>query len=868
MPLFCDVALPVPLDQAFTYAVNGVVPVVGARVLVPFSGQMLMGVVVRVHEDAPADGFEIKPVQQVLDDAALLPDELMKLAGWIAQYYVAPLGEVLRGMLPLAAEVKRHSFYRIAEPGRKVLYEGAAKGSSRRSKLSPEEQNREYAVLNYLEGGEQAKMSALRSATGANKALLEGMVRKKWLTREAVAEERDARRLEKVAVLMGVGAAEANRRSFDDTSRDEAARGSAQDDNSNLQASGRVAGAGLRLPKLNENQLAVMAELAAVGGRMRVRDLRQTLTAVPESTLTTLVKRGLVTIEEIAEDFHMGGVGAHGKKHAHEHALNEAQMEALGTIAAAMTKGGFAPHLLYGVTGSGKTTVYFAAMQRALDAGKSALLLVPEIGLTPAMTGQMVAAFGGEVALLHSQLTPDERAEQWHRIRRGEARIVVGTRSAVFAPMVKLGLIIVDEEHDSSYKQEETPRYHGRDVAVMRAKFNEAAVVLGSATPSLESWANAEKGRYVRVEMRKRVADRPLPAVELVDMRTEFKETGQEQIFSRRLIEETQYTLDRGEQAIILLNRRGYSFVVMCRSCGDKIECENCAISMTYHKPVSGNDAIAQPGQRLECHYCGFRRGVAKICPKCGSEHLYFLGAGSQQGEERLQEIFPAARIGRMDRDTVRGRSDMERLLSRLHAGEINLLVGTQMIAKGHDIHGVTLVGVVGADFALGLPDFRAAERVFQLLTQVSGRAGRGDLPGKVLVQTYHPDHYAIQFAAQHDYPGFVAKEMQYRRWMHYPPYAVLANVVIQSEKLEEATAWSAALGRWFERTRLDKVRVLGPAAAPIVRLKRIYRYHFVLKAERRQTLGAALRAMLTFAETHGIARRNLVIDVDAVHLM
>ncbi|MBN9617838.1 MAG: DEAD/DEAH box helicase family protein, partial [Acidobacteriales bacterium] len=424
MPLFCDVALPVPLDQTFTYVTNGVSPVVGARVLVPFSGQRLMGVVVRVHQDAPADGFEVKPIQQVLDNTALLPDELMKLAGWIAQYYVAPLGEVLRGMLPLAAEVKRHFVYRIAEPGRKVLYEGASRGSSRRSKLSPEEQNREYAVLNYLEGGEQAKMSALRSATGANKSLLEGMVRKKWLVREAVAEERDARRLEKVAVLVEA-----------------------------------------RLPKLNENQTAILAELAAVGGRMRVRDLRQTLAGVPESTLGTLVKRGLVTIEEVVGDFHMGSVGLpHGKKYAHEHALNEAQMEAVGTIAAAMAKGGFAPHLLYGVTGSGKTAVYFAAMQRALDAGKSALLLVPEIGLTPAMTGQLVAAFGGEVALLHSQLTPDERAEQWHRIRRGEARVAVGTRSAVFAPMAKLGLIIVDEEHDSSYKQEETPRYHGRDV--------------------------------------------------------------------------------------------------------------------------------------------------------------------------------------------------------------------------------------------------------------------------------------------------------------------------------------------------------------------------------------------------------------------
>jgi primosomal protein N' (replication factor Y) len=848
MALYCDVALPVPLDQAFTYAVNGVVPVVGARVLVPFSGQRLMGVVVRVHEDAPADGFEIKPVQQVLDEAALLPDELMKLAGWIAQYYVAPLGEVLRGMLPLAAEVKQHFFYRIAEAGCRVLYEGAAKGSSRRSRLTAEEQNREYAVLNYLEGGEQAKMSALRSATGANKGLLEGMVKKKWLVREAVAEERDARRLEKIAVLAhGSG------------SREEGVGSSEQ-----------KPGLGGRLPRLNENQLAVMAELAAVGGRMRVRELRMSLTraGVPESTLGTLVKRGLVMIEEVTEEFHLGGVSAQGKKHAHEHALNEAQMEALGTIAAAMEKGGFRPHLLYGITGSGKTSVYFAAMQRALDAGNSALLLVPEIGLTPAMAGQMFAAFGGEVALLHSQLTPDERAEQWHRIRRGEARIVVGTRSAVFAPMVKLGLIIVDEEHDSSYKQEETPRYHGRDVAVMRAKLNEAVVVLGSATPSLESWANAEKGRYARVEMRERVMDRPLPLVELVDMRTEFRETGQEQIFSRRLIEETQATLDRGEQVILLLNRRGYSTVVMCRSCGEKIECENCAISMTYHKKVSENDAVAQPGQRLECHYCGYRRAVPTKCPKCESEHLYFLGAGSQQGEERLQELFPSARIGRMDRDTVRGRSDMERLLARLHGGEINLLVGTQMIAKGHDIHGVTLVGVVGADFQLGLPDFRAAERVFQLLTQVSGRAGRGDLIGKVLVQTYHPDHYAIQFAAQHDYPGFVAKEMQYRRWMHYPPYAVLANVLIQSEKLEEATAWAATLGRWFQQARLEKVRVLGPAAAPIVRLKRIYRYHFVLKAERRQVLGETLRAMLAFAEMQGIARRNLVVDVDAVQLM
>ena len=830
MPLYCDVALPVPLDQTFTYRVEAVVPAVGGRVLVPFGGQRLMGVVVRLHDRALPEGVEAKPVQSVLDDGALLPDELMGLASWIAQYYVAPLGEVLRGMLPLSAEVRRQWFYRLAEPGRKVLYEGAAKGSSRRSRLTPEEQNREYAVLNYLEDGEPAKASALRSSTGSGKALLDGMVRKRWLVREATAHERDARRVERVVVLV------------EDA----------------------------RLPKLNENQTAILAELAAVGGRMRLRELRERLREahVPESTIGTLVRRALLRTEEVEESFHLGGVGLPaGKKHAHEQVLNEAQTEALATIVGSLEKGGFHPHLLYGVTGSGKTAVYVAAMQRALAAGRSALLLVPEIGLTPAMAGQMHAAFAGDVALLHSQLTPDERAQQWHRIRRGEARVVVGTRSAVFAPLPDLGLLIVDEEHDSSYKQEETPRYHGRDVAVMRAKLNGSVIVLGSATPSLESWANAERGRYSRIEMLTRVADRPLPEVDLVDMRTEFREVGREEIFSRRLLEETQATLDRGEQAIILLNRRGYSFLVMCRSCGEKIECENCAISMTFHKPVSGPDLHAQAGQRLECHYCGFRRSVPTRCPKCESEHLYYLGAGSQQGEERLQELFPNARIGRMDRDTVRGRGDMERLLTRLHAGEINLLVGTQMIAKGHDIHGVTLVGVVGADFALGLPDFRAAERVFQLLTQVSGRAGRGELPGRVLVQTYHPDHYAIRFAQAHDYPGFVAKEMQYRRWMHYPPMAVLANVVVQSESMEEAAGWAATLGRWFGGRPMPGLRVLGPAAAPIVRLKRIYRYHFVLKSDQRKVLAETLRGMLVYADAERVPRRSLIIDVDAVHL-
>jgi primosomal protein N' (replication factor Y) len=821
VPAFCDVALPVPLDRAFTYALGEATPPIGARVLVPFRNEKMTGIVLRVHDEPPP--VEAKPILNILDEESIFSPQLLELAQWIAQYYIAPVGEVLRAMLPLMSEVRKQVLYRITDLGREALFEGAEQGSSRRSRRSPEEQDTEYKVLNYLENGDAVRAATLRSATGVAAHLLAGMLRKKWIIRETTAAPRDARRTVRYAVLI------------EDA----------------------------RLPKLNDNQTAILAELAGSGGELPITELHRL--DVPVSTLATLVKRELVRIEARPADFHLTQLST---LHRSVHALNPAQQAALDTITAAVETAEFSPHLLHGVTGSGKTAVYLAAMQRALDRGKSAILLVPEIGLTPAMAAQLHHAFGSEVALLHSALTPEERSEQWHRIRHGDARVVVGTRSAIFAPVENLGLIVVDEEHDSSYKQESMPRYHARDTAVMRAKLANATIVLGSATPSLESWHNARQGKYAQIEMHERVMNRPLPLVDLVDMRREFQETGQEHLFSRALIDQTQATLDRGEQAIILLNRRGYSFVVMCRACGEKLQCENCSISLTYHKPVTTSDGHAPVGQRLECHYCGYKRTVPQRCPECDSEHLYFLGAGSQQGEERLQEIFPGARIGRMDRDTVRGRADMERLLMRLHSGEINLLVGTQMIAKGHDIHGVTLVGVVGADFALGLPDFRAAERVFQLLTQVSGRAGRGELTGTVLVQTYHPDHYAIECAAKHDFHAFVEREMKYRKWMHYPPCAALANLTLQSSRLEEAAGWATSLGRWFQSTQLNGVRVLGPATAPIARIKRIYRFHLVLKAEKRQALARTLRLALAQSDALNIPRRNLIVDVDAVNLM
>jgi primosomal protein N' (replication factor Y) (superfamily II helicase) len=841
MPECCEVALPVPLDRVFTYAVaEGQHPQRGARVVAPFRNESLIGVVTAVRVPTPAD-FEVRSLDRILDDEPLLSEQLLTLAEWMAQYYLAPLGEVLRGMLPLMAEVQRTVYYRITDLGRDLLAESvegsdchvsrakdgapglradSKTGSKRRGKLSPEDQDQEHRVLARLASGEPVKMSALRKATGATLPVLSGLLRKKWIARETSTVERDARRMERFAVLIPE----------------------------------------TRLPTLTAKQQAILAELAACGGELPLAQLRQR--DLSASTLDTLVGRQLVRIETRPAPFRLGGLLPASAPFL----LNEPQMEALASIASAL--GAFHPFLLHGVTGSGKTAVYLAAMQRALDRGLASILLVPEIGLTPQTAGLLDQAFGRRVALLHSALTPEERSEQWRRIQSGDAPIVVGTRSAIFAPAPNLGLILVDEEHDQSYKQEETPRYNARDVAVMRAKLAGAVVVVGSATPSLETWQNSVQGKYARIEIRDRVMNRPLPEVELIDMRREFQETGQDQLFSRALVEQTSQALERGEQALILLNRRGYSFAVICRACGEKLECENCAISLTHHKPPAEDAGEAREGQRLECHYCGYRRAVPARCPKCASEHLYYLGAGSEQGEERLGEIFPGARIGRMDRDTVRGRHDLERLLARLHSKEINLLVGTQMIAKGHDIHGITLVGVVGCDHSLSMPDFRAAERVFQLMTQVSGRAGRGELPGRVVVQTYYPDHYAIVAASKHDYVSFVDRELKYRRWMHYPPFGVLANVLVQSQKLEEAVGWTSEIGKWFEKAAPDGVRVLGPCTAPIARIKGTYRFHLILKGSSRKALNAALRAMLTHTDAVGIARRNLVVDVDALRLM
>jgi primosomal protein N' (replication factor Y) (superfamily II helicase) len=850
MSEFCDVALPVPLDIVFSYRIlPNSRPVVGGRVLVPFRQKRMTGIVVELHDRKPT--VETKSILSVLDPEPALDDHLLRLGRWIAHYYLAPIGEVFRTMLPLSAEFKRAVAYGITDDGLKALHLAGMSGSSGRSRRTPEEQATEFRVLDYLAahradselnetqhvspvlgdmgaaavpvGAQTQEVTAaefqhsvreqtLRTATGVSRSILNGMVRKQWISREDVSAAQDARRTIKVAIL-------------------QSAEG-----------------------KLNANQRTLVETLAASGGRAAVPALQSL--PVPRTTLSTLVRRGVVEIVEEPAAFSVSE--SKPRTHPFEFEFNAAQKSALSELLARVDAHEFSSILLHGVTGSGKTAVYLAAMRGVLESGRSAILLVPEIGLTPAVAADLHQIFGEKVAILHSALTDRERAEQWHRINRGEARIVVGTRSAVYAPVSDLALIIIDEEHDASYKQEETPRYHARDVAVMRAKMGDAVVVLGSATPSLESYCNAKKDKYALIKLPDRVEQRPLPEVEVVDMRQEFQETGQEQVISRKLAAEIKERFERKEQVLILLNRRGYSPVVLCRSCGKKLECTNCAIAMTHHKRE----------HKMVCHYCGHTAPVPKACVHCGSEYVYFLGTGSEKLEELLHGMFPQARIARLDRDTVRGHKDFERTLNALNEGELDLVVGTQMIAKGHDIHGVTLVGVVGADAALGLPDFRAAERTFQLLTQVAGRAGRGESPGKVILQTYFQDHYAVQYAARHDFVGFYEKELRFRSWMYYPPYSSLANVIIRSDELDEALRWSGLLGKWFESTRHEGVRILGPAAAPILRLKRDYRYHFVLKSPSREKLNLTLRSMITYAAQQKIPRTQIIVDIDALWLM
>jgi primosomal protein N' (replication factor Y) len=745
----------------------------------------------------------MKEISRLLDEEPVFDAPLMQLARWIAGYYCCPLGEVLRGMTPLSGEIRKTRTYSLTDVGR---------DAARQLLLGDSSGEAAVEILRMLEARPLSSGYLLKKVPRAE-AALKALVKKGLVAIEQGDTARDPLR------------SPANRLRAEFTRRPPEST------------------------KLTRLEREFVSYLELHPGSHNLADLEMTIPK-PSGTARSLARRGLIRLRPDTPTMAGGGVQPPRE-------LNRWQQAACDTVTEAIRVGRFATFLLHGVTGSGKTEVYMRLIEETLRASRGALLLVPEIGLTPAVAAQFLARFGDRVAILHSAFSDIERAEQWRRIRGGEAAVVVGTRSGVFAPVQNLGLIIVDEEHDGSYKQEETPRYHGRDVAVVRARDANAAVVLGSATPSLESRYNVDKGKYVLLEMPERIEKRPLPDVTIVDMRQEFLETRKQQTFSRPLVEAVKERLAKREQAILILNRRGFSTFVACRSCGARLECQNCAVTLTFHRR----------DQRMLCHYCGYAEKVPTTCARCGSDHIYFLGTGSEKVEDELHRDFPGARIARMDRDTVSTRHQFEKILHGFRERAYDLLVGTQMLAKGHDIPNVTFVGLINADIGLALPDFRAAERTFQLLTQAAGRAGRGEIPGLVMMQTINPEHYAIRCAAAQDYASFYAKEIEFRRLMRYPPFAALANLLVRSADEESAERMASQLGT-FLTPPPEGVKVLGPGLAPMSRLKQEFRYQILVKAASRKVLNDTLQSARGHIEGLRWPATALVIDVDPMSLL
>jgi primosomal protein N' (replication factor Y) len=835
-PPFCNVALSVPLRTTFTYAVpealRGTLQP-GSRVLVPFRKKAMVGVVVELAENAPP-GTKIREITRVLDFIPALTPKLIELTHWIAGYYLAPAGEVFRAMLPPVTELKSQRQIILTDAGREAA-ESLSGGE-----LSHGLTSGEAAFLAKLKGKKGTLPLGPAAKLGAGAPALQRLQRRGLVEIRETVEGRK-RRTQRVIAWKGEdGAAEKLTEEKGEEKKEEK-------DNAETQSAQR---------KRREERVRELLETER--GPLPLPRLLK-LAQVTRAFIERMLRDGLLESWEEPIDPAEDPFDAGYAPPAHE--LNAEQESALKKIRARFELGEFGVQLLHGVTGSGKTEVYLRAVQETLARGKTALVLVPEIALTLWIGRQCRSWFGARfegVAVLHSALSDVERAREWWRVRNGEARVVVGTRSAVFAPLENVGLIIVDEEQENSFKQEETPRYHGRDVAIVRAKMEGALALLGSATPSMETYHHARNGKYELLTLASRVADRSLASVEIVDLREDFQQTHQTSPISAALHAGIQECLANGTQVLVLINRRGYSWSVLCRSCGASVQCVNCSISMTHHKQRN----------RLECHYCGSIQQIPKQCPKCQSKYVYFFGEGSEHLEERLRKEFPGARIARLDRDTARTKRQYQETLGAFAGGALDILVGTQMLAKGHDFQRVTLVGVVSADSSLSLPDFRAAERTFQLLTQVAGRAGRGELKGRVLIQTFYPEHYAIQDAVKQDYSGFFERELHFRRMMAYPPFTSLANVIVRDTSLEKTIRWSRQLSEYFSPHDGEGVRILGPATAPLARLKKEHRFQFLLKSPKRSVLMKLLSGAIAYCDAKEIPQTAVLVDMDPLSLL
>ena len=820
--MYAEVAIPLHVHQTFTYRLPETIAASakpGARVLVPFGRQLLTGYIVHLHETLEEsgqtdEGFEIKDAEELFDTEPLVTPELLDLTKWIADYYYAPWGETIKSCLPAGINSDAETLFTITEAGREALAEAKAKRPQLTAKMQ---------ALEFIVEKDQTPMADLVKQFEKNKA-------------SAIARELQKANFVTVKRRLQTAAVKPKKQ----------------------QAVRLLQQAPAEGKPLNDQQKKVISLLAESAEPIALTALTEQADISP-SVIRTLEKRGCVEVfaREVRRDplSHLPPA----RTNEEDLALTEKQQSALNEISAKLDEGQYAAFLLHGVTGSGKTEIYIRAMRATLEKGKTALMLVPEISLTPMFARRLRAHFGDAVAILHSSLSEGERLDEWNRIRRGEARVCIGARSGVFAPMHNIGLIVVDEEHEASYKQDETPRYHGRDTAIMRANQAGAVIILGSATPSMETFHNAHTGKYQYLRLSERIGGRQLAQVEIVDMRQVFNRHGKQQVFSDEMKKAILENAERGEQTLVLLNRRGFSASLICRSCGHRAGCPNCDVGLTYHKVEA----------RLICHYCNHHERVPRACSICEGSFIYYVGEGTEQIEVLLKELYPQMRISRLDRDTTRRRGAFEKLLNEFASGDIDLMVGTQMIAKGHDFPNVTLVCVISVDAGLSMPDFRAAERTFQLLTQVAGRAGRGDKPGRVIIQSYHTEHYALEFASQQNYEKFYEREIHFRRNMHYPPFVALINVLIKHTDFGKAAYLASELAQRIKAADPENVlKVLGPAPAPLSRLKGEHRLQVLIKTRyRRQAREALDAAMLGLKEAQQDLKM-ITIEVDPVNLM
>ncbi len=810
------------IDKPFTYSVPPKLAGearIGSLVLVPLAGGTRTGFIVRLHREPAARG--IKPIEDILDPEPFFSAELAELCSWIADYYVAPLARVFRLVIPPGRTRKLQRTAELAIPAEEALRLFPPGATSLR-------------LIEALAGGGRTVAQLIRQL-GKDAAPEIEKLRKAGLVtiRSRLSEPLTRQASTTLAKLTPAGAEELKRPSEESTLK--------------------------RAPL----QAAALRALAATG-EMPLARLKQEAGA-GRTVLKALAAKGLVELRE-TETFrdpfsHLDTEPQAGPE------LNPEQAAALGAISTSLQGRRSDVFLLHGITGSGKTEVYINAIEHALRLGRGSITLVPEIALTPQMVSRFKARLGPEVAVLHSHLGMGERYDQWRRIARGDCRVVIGARSAIFAPVKDLGLIIIDEEHETSYKEHTPPRYHAREVALRRARRNDAVVVLGSATPSLESLQHAGAGDFHLLTLPRRIDDRPLPQIKIVDLRENEGVSGRN-LLSTTLVKALADIYKSGDQAILFLNRRGFASFLQCHACGYIFRCPSCEVSLCFHLDR----------QVLLCHHCGLSLTAPFVCGDCGNSEFLYLGAGTERVEQELKRVLPPLRCIRMDSDTTRRKNAHWEMLDRFRAGEAHVLLGTQMIAKGLDIPSVTLVGIINADTSLGLPDFRAAERTFQLITQVSGRAGRGLRPGRVIIQTFNPDHYSIVPVASGQHDSFYPREMQFRQEAGYPPFSHLVNLVFSSPDEEAAGRAAAEMHDRLAASLPETCLMLGPAPAPISRIKGRHRHHLIVKTPAIEPVAAILRSILPEFETWRssyCSRRalatdtiSLAVDVDPASLL